>query len=140
MKTLIYAYMRRAKAGGDVSCRSFGRSPALTTPLIGRDEPSFEAERSFVRAPLNSRVVSGIGHRDKGKGKAKETTLYGVPIEIQEALVLEDLLFVLMVRVISAPLGSCLEGLLHFAVLEGYTTRVPVDDRAEVCPMDWIGL
>ncbi|KAI0746314.1 Spc98 family-domain-containing protein [Daedaleopsis nitida] len=61
-----------------------------------RDEPSFEAERSFVRAPLNSRVVSGTGHRDKGKGKAKETSLYGVPVEIQEALVLEDLLFVLM--------------------------------------------
>ncbi|KAI0764704.1 Spc98 family-domain-containing protein [Fomes fomentarius] len=61
-----------------------------------RDEASFEAERSFVRAPLNSRVVSGTGHRDKGKGKAKENSLYGVPVEIQEALVLEDLLFVLM--------------------------------------------
>ncbi|KAI0683501.1 Spc98 family-domain-containing protein [Earliella scabrosa] len=61
-----------------------------------RDEASFEAERSFVRAPLNSRVVSGAGHRDKGKGKAKESSLYGVPVEIQEALVLEDLLFVLM--------------------------------------------
>ncbi|KAI0699788.1 Spc98 family-domain-containing protein [Cerioporus squamosus] len=61
-----------------------------------RDEASFEVERSFVRAPLNSRVVSGTGHRDKGKGKAKETSLHGVPVEIQEALVLEDLLFVLM--------------------------------------------
>ncbi|RDX49409.1 hypothetical protein OH76DRAFT_1455871 [Lentinus brumalis] len=61
-----------------------------------RDEASFEAERSFVRAPLNSRVVSGTGRRDKGKGKAKETSLHGVPVEIQEALVLEDLLFVLM--------------------------------------------
>ena len=50
-----------------------------------------------MRAPLNSRVVSGAGHRDKGKGKAKESSLYGVPVEIQEALVLEDLLFVLMV-------------------------------------------
>ena len=64
---------------------------------IGRDEPSFEAERSFVRAPLNSRVVSSSGHRDKGKGKARDTSLYDVPVEIQEALVLEDLLYVLMV-------------------------------------------
>ena len=51
-----------------------------------------------MRAPLNSRVVSGSGHRDKGKGKARESSLYGIPVEIQEALVLEDLLFVLMVR------------------------------------------
>ncbi|EJF61584.1 hypothetical protein DICSQDRAFT_105728 [Dichomitus squalens LYAD-421 SS1] len=61
-----------------------------------RDEASFEAERSFVRAPLNSRVVSGSAQREKGKGKAKENSLYGIPVEIQEALVLEDLLFVLM--------------------------------------------
>lgn len=66
-------------------------------PSAGRDEASFEAERSFVRAPLNSRVVSGGVLRDKGKGKAKDSSLYGVPVEIQEALVLEDLLFVLMV-------------------------------------------
>ncbi|KAH9915464.1 Spc98 family-domain-containing protein [Epithele typhae] len=65
-------------------------------------EVSFEAERSFVRAPLNSRVVSSSGPRDKasargkGKGKGKESSLSGVPIDIQEALVLEDLLFVLM--------------------------------------------
>ncbi|KAH9855480.1 Spc98 family-domain-containing protein [Lenzites betulinus] len=61
-----------------------------------RDEASFEAERSFVRAPLNSRVVSSSGHRDKGKGKAKDASLYNVPVEMQEALVLEDLLYVLM--------------------------------------------
>ncbi|EIW56156.1 uncharacterized protein TRAVEDRAFT_60139 [Trametes versicolor FP-101664 SS1] len=61
-----------------------------------RDEASFEAERSFVRAPLNSRVVSSNVHRDKGKGKARDTSLYDVPVEIQEALVLEDLLYVLM--------------------------------------------
>ena len=64
----------------------------------GRDDISFEAEKSFVRAPLNSRVVSSGGPRDKGKGKAKESSLYGVPVDIQEALVLEDLLYVLMVR------------------------------------------
>ena len=71
----------------------------LSCPFAGRDEASFEAERSFVRAPLNSRVVSGSAHRDKGKGKAKENSLYGISAEIQEALVLEDLLFVLMVCV-----------------------------------------
>lgn len=43
-------------------------------------------------------MVSSSGPRDKGKGKAKESSLYGVPVDIQEALVLEDLLFVLMVR------------------------------------------
>ncbi|KAH9942681.1 Spc98 family-domain-containing protein [Amylocystis lapponica] len=65
-----------------------------------RDEPSFIAETSFVRAPLNSRVPSGAVPRDKdwskGKGKAREGSLAGVPIDIQEALILEDLLFVLM--------------------------------------------
>lgn len=64
----------------------------------GYDEPSFIAETSFVRAPLNSRVASGVGvpkDRSKGKGKARDT-LDGVPVEIQEALILEDLLFVLM--------------------------------------------
>ena len=75
-----------------------------THTRVGREEASFEAERSFVRAPLNSRVVSSGGPRDKGKGKAKESSLYGVSIEIQEALVLEDLLFVLMVS--SSPLRS----------------------------------
>lgn len=64
----------------------------------GRDEPSFIAETSFVRAPLNSRVLSGAGPKGKGKGKSKANeSLDGVPIEIQEALILEDLLFVLMV-------------------------------------------
>ena len=81
--------------------RSEFRDRLLFTPgfdgFVGKDEASFEAERSFVRAPLNSRVVSSSGPRDKGKGKAKESSLYGVPIDIQEALVLEDLLFVLMV-------------------------------------------
>ena len=41
----------------------------------GRDDISFEAEKSFVRAPLNSRVVSSGGPRDKGKGKAKASDL-----------------------------------------------------------------
>lgn len=69
-------------------------------PLIGlragREEPSFIAEASFVKAPLNSRVVSNANIVG-GKGKAKQESLDRLPLEIQEALILEDLLFVLMV-------------------------------------------
>ncbi|KAJ7460944.1 Spc98 family-domain-containing protein [Mycena galericulata] len=43
-------------------------------------EPSFIAETSFVRAPLNSRVRA----------------LDNVPVDIQEALILEDMLYILM--------------------------------------------
>ncbi|PCH42005.1 gamma-tubulin complex component 2 [Wolfiporia cocos MD-104 SS10] len=69
-------------------------------PSAGVEEPSFIAETSFVRAPLNCRVAHGATYlRNKGKKKGKgeaSASLEGVPIEIQEALVLEDLLFVLM--------------------------------------------
>ena len=58
------------------------------------DEPSFIAEKSFVNAPLNSRVPVSSA-KTKGKGKAE--SLEKVPVEVQEALILEDLLFVLMV-------------------------------------------
>jgi gamma-tubulin complex component 2 len=34
----------------------------------------------------------------KAKGKAKEDVLDSLPVDIQEALILEDLLYVLMVR------------------------------------------
>ncbi|KAI0051581.1 hypothetical protein FA95DRAFT_1587124 [Auriscalpium vulgare] len=61
-----------------------------------RREPSFIAEESFVRAPLNSRVVSGTAIPKSAKGKAKEERLDDFPLEIQEALILEDLLYVLM--------------------------------------------
>lgn len=57
-------------------------------------EPSFIAETSFVRAPLNSRVSIGAAP-PKPKGKAT-ATLEHVPLDVQEALVLEDLLYVLM--------------------------------------------
>ncbi|OBZ77453.1 Spindle pole body component alp4 [Grifola frondosa] len=77
----------------DIEVRVHATRDSLTRR---RDEPSFEVERSFVRAPLNSRVVSGTSHKTKGKGKAREETLHDVPVEIQEALILEDLLFVLM--------------------------------------------
>ncbi|KDQ51905.1 hypothetical protein JAAARDRAFT_184745 [Jaapia argillacea MUCL 33604] len=82
--------------------------------VVGGEEPSFISETSFVRAPLNSRVPSSSGIPPRGaggpgsgsrqasrdpKGKAKATdkdSLEGVPIDIQEAVILEDLLYVLM--------------------------------------------
>ena len=85
---------------------------------LANDEPSFISEQSFVRAPLNSRVrvgirgsqtqtkVSGVtlragttklGAGGDAKGKGKVESLLNVPVEIQEAMILEDLLFVLMV-------------------------------------------
>ncbi|TFK47368.1 hypothetical protein OE88DRAFT_1666101 [Heliocybe sulcata] len=63
----------------------------------GYDEPSFIAETSFVRAPLNSRVVSnGSVPIASFKGKGKQESLDRIPLDIQEALILEDLLYVLM--------------------------------------------
>ena len=53
------------------------------------------AETSFVRAPLNSRVSNASAPKAKGKGK--QEPLDRVPLDIQEAMILEDLLFVLMV-------------------------------------------
>ncbi|KAG5636486.1 hypothetical protein H0H81_007852 [Sphagnurus paluster] len=65
-------------------------------PKVDYNEPSFIAETSFVRAPLNSRVSSiSVAPKAKGKGKQQES-LDRVPLEIQEALILEDLLYVLM--------------------------------------------
>jgi gamma-tubulin complex component 2 len=57
-------------------------------------EPSFIAEQSFIRAPLNSRVASRIVPAKRSKAKLE--SLDGVPLDIQEAMMLEDLLFVLM--------------------------------------------
>jgi gamma-tubulin complex component 2 len=69
----------------------------LTRPLA-TDEPSFIAESSFVRAPLNSRVgPSPARPKSSSKGKAREERLDALSVELQEALILEDLLFVLMV-------------------------------------------
>ncbi|PFH47040.1 hypothetical protein AMATHDRAFT_77395 [Amanita thiersii Skay4041] len=58
-------------------------------------EPSFIAETSFVRAPLNSRV-SSLNATPKSKGKAKQESLDRIPLEVQEAFILEDLLYVLI--------------------------------------------
>ncbi|KAJ3851215.1 Spc98 family-domain-containing protein [Lentinula lateritia] len=59
-------------------------------------EPSFIAETSFVKAPLNSRVSLGGNAIGNSKGKAKQESLDHIPIDIQETLILEDLLYVLM--------------------------------------------
>ncbi|KAK7040771.1 gamma tubulin complex Spc97/GCP2 subunit Alp4 [Paramarasmius palmivorus] len=72
-----------------------GRIHSSRASRPARDEPSFIAETSFVKAPLNSRVISGTA-LPKSKGKARQETLDHVPLEIQEAMILEDLLYVLM--------------------------------------------
>ena len=72
-----------------------------------RLDPSFIAETSFVKAPLNSRVPSHshTTPRTHGKGKSREGSLENVSLDIQESLILEDLLFVLMVSVPLASIG-----------------------------------
>jgi gamma-tubulin complex component 2 len=64
--------------------------------MSGHNEPSFLAETSFVRAPLNSRVGQAPA-LPKAKGKAKVECLDGILVDIQEAIILEDLLYILMV-------------------------------------------
>ncbi|KAJ8514359.1 hypothetical protein ONZ45_g8077 [Pleurotus djamor] len=67
------------------------------SPRESHGEPSFIAETSFVRAPLNSRVSSSQSvPKPKGKGKARQEDLQYAPLDIQEALILEDLLYILM--------------------------------------------
>lgn len=69
---------------------------SLSNRDSAEDGPSFIAEASFVHAPLNSRVPMHSPSA-KHKGKAKAVTLDRVPLETQEVLILEDLLFVLTV-------------------------------------------
>ncbi|KAF9451553.1 gamma-tubulin complex component 2 [Macrolepiota fuliginosa MF-IS2] len=72
---------------------SYSREPGSKN----QNESSFIAETSFVRAPLNSRVVSNnSAPKSKEKGKAKQETLDRVPLDVQEAVILEDLLYVLL--------------------------------------------
>lgn len=81
-------------------CLKLWKQPIKLTFPTGPSESSFLAETSFVKAPLNSRVGSSSYANPKapsGKGKSKAETLDHIPIEIQEAMILEDLLFVLMV-------------------------------------------
>lgn len=96
-------------------------------------EPSFISEESFVRAPLNSRVVSGATST-KSKGKAKEESLDTFPLEVQEAMILEDILYVLMVCDLqffhsSIPLNVMSKGIegAHITYHEDYS---PEDDDA----------
>jgi len=72
-------------------------------PFADQHETSFIAETSFVRAPLNSRVGSNP-IVPKAKGKAKQHSLDHMPLDIQEAMILEDLLYVLMVGCYSCSL------------------------------------
>lgn len=60
-------------------------------------EPSFVVETSFIRAPLNSRVEGKGPSRHSSKGKARRDSLENLPLDVQEAIILEELLFVLMV-------------------------------------------
>ncbi|PPQ84427.1 hypothetical protein CVT25_011254 [Psilocybe cyanescens] len=111
---------------------SGAHAKSTTRPSLHATDSSFIAETSFVRAPLNSRVVSssaaafpsygeggsvnGSGNtysganggtrsgseKDKGKGRQSSAKavarepLDRIPLDIQEAIILEDLLFVLM--------------------------------------------
>lgn len=62
-------------------------------------ESSFIEESSFVRNPLNSRLAPQPS-RDHVRESHPTESLKGVSLEIQEALMLEDLLSVLMVTFI----------------------------------------
>ncbi|ETW75455.1 hypothetical protein HETIRDRAFT_461322 [Heterobasidion irregulare TC 32-1] len=96
-KTLTLSAKEYTKVTGTIASvrRNRQLSQAENDDLAQNVEPSFIAEESFVRAPLNSRVVSSAGMH-KSKGKAKEESLHDMPVEIQEAVILEDLLYVLM--------------------------------------------
>ncbi|KAH7890415.1 Spc98 family-domain-containing protein [Phlebopus sp. FC_14] len=74
--------------------RRGGKSPRSSFPNESH-EPSFITEASFVRAPLNSRV-GATSTTPKSKGKAREDVLDHLPVDLQEAFILEDLLYVLM--------------------------------------------
>lgn len=76
-----------------ISCLVLGSCHSW--PIAG-NESSFIAETSFVRAPLNSRVGT-TNTTPKSKGKEREDVLDHLPIDIQEAIILDDLLYVLMV-------------------------------------------
>ncbi|KAG6888260.1 hypothetical protein C0992_009149 [Termitomyces sp. T32_za158] len=98
--------------GADISARSPRESR-----FKGQNEPSFIAETSFVRAPLNSRV-SSVNVASKFKGKAKQTqSLDRMPLEIQEALLLEDLLD-LVERIL--PLGTYYTAISSFVELRSH--------------------
>ncbi|KAJ3899285.1 Spc98 family-domain-containing protein [Lentinula edodes] len=81
---------------GELNGRVHGSSSRHSHTGRDWEEPSFIAETSFVKAPLNSRVSLGGNAIGNSKGKAKQESLDHIPIDIQETLILEDLLYVLM--------------------------------------------
>ena len=87
--------MHLVEAVGAV-CLQLSKFDALSSYPDVDHEPSFIAETSFVRAPLNSRVGT-TSFSPKNKGKGKEDVLNHLPVDLQEALILEDLLYVMMV-------------------------------------------
>ena len=54
---------------------------------------------------MNSRVGQAAA-LPKAKGKTKEESLEGVPVDIQEAIILEDLLYILMVCALHTSVAS----------------------------------
>ncbi|KAH8830235.1 Spc98 family-domain-containing protein [Flagelloscypha sp. PMI_526] len=101
-KTLTLSAKEYTKIAGTIASSRRNRGPI--EPDLAQDgrnrnhnlnEPSFIAETSFVRAPLNSRVGPPPS-TPRLKGKSKVEPLDRIPTEIQEALILEDLLYVLM--------------------------------------------
>ncbi|CUA73283.1 Spindle pole body component alp4 [Rhizoctonia solani] len=58
---------------------------------VRAQDASFTAETSFVHAPLNSRVQKATNHE-----RERAPSLRDVPLEIQEAFMLEDMLSVLL--------------------------------------------
>ncbi|KAJ3984346.1 Spc98 family-domain-containing protein [Lentinula detonsa] len=92
------ASVRRHRLHQDDIGEEFSNGRVHSSRHHGRDwdEPSFIAETSFVKAPLNSRVSLGGNTIANHKGKAKQESLDHVPLDVQEAMILEDLLYVLM--------------------------------------------
>ena len=80
---------------------------------------------------MKSMVASALAtSKQLGKGKAKENTLYGIPVDLQEALVLEDLLFVLMVCAPLPPIVFFAED-VGASLCQSEQLHVPLVDCAE---------
>lgn len=96
------------------------------------EENSFAAEESFIRAPLNPRIPDKVdlqrrahfSRSKRGKSADKSLPPDGVletlPVEIQEALVLEELLNVLMVGVFNDCATSLNSHTIQYRVYREY--------------------
>lgn len=81
--------------GKRVLSRTFSTDKHLTDYI---DEPSFVDEKSFIKAPLLSRLGPAPSTpKRKGKERVLEEDFESVELEVQEAQLLEDLLNVLKV-------------------------------------------